>query len=109
MEFLVGLIFQGQRGIEGLCTKALETDFYNLSFYIFCILRLSVNLVAEFLFGHCPGFTWQGFGIWGCRGAQGERRPGSAPGLAQPDTACSRTGPSWAKAELTSEAGTPLR
>lgn len=77
MEFLVGLIFQGQRGIKGLCTKALETDIYNLSFYIFCILRLSVNLVAEFLFGHCPGFTWQGFGIWGCRGGQGERRPGS--------------------------------
>lgn len=78
MEFLVGLIFQGQRGMERLCTKALKTD---LDFYMLCILRSSVNLVAEFLFGHCTGLPWQGFGSWGCRGDGYEKRPGSASEL----------------------------
>lgn len=40
-------------GIERLCTKVWKTDIYNLGFYMLYILRLSVHLMAEFLFGHC--------------------------------------------------------
>lgn len=61
--------------------------------------------MAEFLFGSCTGLTWQGFGSWGCRGACVRRGQGLPLGWTEPDTACSKIGPSLAKAELISEAG----